>query len=98
MRIRPPLAVGAAFALVLTLNPSAASAVVDVGSPGVERLDVRRTSESVRPTDAQLSAVRELVGAAGAGTRVSWDGRFGTPRTIRKDGGWLTGPRSGSPA
>ncbi|MEH0829495.1 MULTISPECIES: M36 family metallopeptidase [unclassified Micromonospora] len=51
----------------------------------------------MRPTDAQLAAVRELVAAAGAGTRVSWDGRFGTPRTIRKDGGWLTGPRSGKP-
>ncbi|MEV0804877.1 M36 family metallopeptidase [Micromonospora sp. NPDC050200] len=98
MRIRPPLAVGAAFALVLTLSPSAASAVVDVGSPGIDRLDVRRTSASARPTDAQLTAVRELARAAGAGTRVSWDRRFGTPRTIRKDGGWLTGPRSGDAA
>ncbi|MGN9779599.1 M36 family metallopeptidase [Micromonospora sp. H33] len=97
MRIRPLLAAGATFALLVTLNPSVASAVVDVGSPGVDRLDVRRTAESVRPTDAQLRAVRELVEAAGAGTRVSWDGRFGTPRTIRKDGGWLNGPRSGDP-
>ncbi len=97
MGIRRPLAVGAAVALVLTLSPSAASAVVDVGSPGVDRLDVRRGAQSVRPTDGQLSAVRELVTAAGAGTRVSWDGRFGTPRTIRKDGDWLTGPRSGDP-
>ncbi|PZF91884.1 M36 family metallopeptidase [Micromonospora deserti] len=97
MRIRPPLAAGAAFALVLALSPSTASAVVDVGTPGTDRLDVRRTSESVRPTDAQLIAMRELLGAAGAGTRVSWDARFGTPRTIRKDGGWLAGPRSGDP-
>ncbi|WP_280841557.1 M36 family metallopeptidase [Micromonospora sp. A200] len=52
----------------------------------------------MRPTDGQLTAVRDLVGAAGAGTRVSWDGRFGTPRTIRKDGGWLTGQRSGDAA
>ncbi|TWG28073.1 Zn-dependent metalloprotease [Micromonospora palomenae] len=96
MRIRPPLAVGAAFALVLTLTPSVASAVVDVGSSGVERLDVRRTSDPVRPTDAQLAAVGKLSAVAGAGTRVSWDRRFGTPRTIRKDGGWLTGPRSGN--
>ncbi|MGC5022786.1 M36 family metallopeptidase [Micromonospora sp. DT47] len=40
--------------------------------------------------------MRQVVAAAGAGTRVSWDGRFGTPRTIRKDGGWLTGPHSGN--
>ncbi|SCE94779.1 Zn-dependent metalloprotease [Micromonospora viridifaciens] len=97
MGIRQPLAMRAAFALVLTLSPSVASAVVDVGSPGVERLDVRRGPQSVRPTDGQLAAVRDLVAASGAGTRVSWDGRFGTPRTIRKDGGWLTGPRSGDP-
>ncbi|MEH0935429.1 M36 family metallopeptidase, partial [Micromonospora psammae] len=97
MRIRSPLAVGAAIALLLTLNPSVASAVVDVGSPTTDRLDVRRTSEAVRPTDAQLAAVQKLVAAAGAGTRISWDARFGTPRTIRKDGGWLTLPRTGEP-
>ncbi|WP_083672840.1 M36 family metallopeptidase [Micromonospora sp. CB01531] len=98
MGIRRPFAVGTAFALVLTLSPAVASAVVDVGSPGVGRLDVRRAGQSVLPTDGQVIAARELVAAAGARTRVSWDGRFGTPRTIRKDGGWLTGPRSGDPA
>ena len=97
MRIRSQVAVGAAFAVVLALGPSAASAVVDVGAPGTERLDVRRTSTSVRPTDVQVAAVRDLLGAAGAGARVSWDPRFGTPRSIRRDGGWLTGPRSGDP-
>lgn len=97
MGIRRPLAVGAALAVVLTLSPAAASAVVDVGSTGTDRLDVRRPEQSVRPTDGQLAAVRRLVAAAGAGTRVSWDGRFGTPRTIRRDGGWLTGSCSGDP-
>ncbi|SDY37880.1 Fungalysin/Thermolysin Propeptide Motif [Micromonospora pattaloongensis] len=99
MRIRHHLAGGAALAAVLALTPVPAGAVVDPGPAGsaaeTARHDVRRAGAAVRPTDAQLAAVRDLVRAAGAGVRVSWDPRFGTPRTIRADGGWLTGPRSG---
>lgn len=101
MRTRQKLAAGAVLAAVLALTPGPAWAVVDAGttaSPAeAGRYDVRRTVAAVSPTEAQLTAVRDLVRAAGAGTRVSWDSRLGTPRTIRKDGGWLTGPRAGDP-
>ncbi|GII22732.1 M36 family metallopeptidase [Planosporangium mesophilum] len=97
MHLRKHLAAGAAVAAVLALSPAPARAVVDLGpgAAGDATADVRRTAEAVRPTDAQLTAVRDLIQSAGAGSRVTWDSRFGTPRTIRKDGGWLTGPRAG---
>jgi extracellular elastinolytic metalloproteinase len=50
------------------------------------------------PTAAQRDAVRALVNAAGAGTRVTWDHGFGTPRSILNAKGYLSGPSAGAPA
>src|SRR5512139_732401 len=59
--------------------------------------DSRLGSPLVRPTKDRISAVRELVGRAGVGTRVTWDDRFGTPRTIYPAAGQaLSGPHDGS--
>jgi extracellular elastinolytic metalloproteinase len=56
-------------------------------SPAFERapgpVDVRRGSDLVAPTQAQLEAVRALVADAGEDARVTWDHRFGTPRLMR---------------
>ena len=54
-----------------------------------------RAKASATPTAAQRDAVAALVGRAGAGTRVTWDHRFGTPRTILNAKGYLSGPSAG---
>ena len=55
-----------------------------------------RVGTFVRPTQAQVAAVRDLV-TARPGTKVGWDLRFGTPRTITPTiGSRLSGPSSGS--
>ena len=56
-----------------------------------------RAKTVATPTAAQRDAVAALVGAAGAGTRVTWDHRFGTPRTIVNAKGYLSGPSAGAP-
>ncbi|WP_019812261.1 M36 family metallopeptidase [Saccharomonospora halophila] len=53
--------------------------------------DVRRDT-SVQPSRAQRTAAADLTREVGNGTRVTWDSRFGTPRSIRRPGGWLTTP------
>lgn len=59
--------------------------------------DTRAGSALVRPDRARLAAVDELLSRAGAGSRVTWDGRFGTPRTIYPAAGQtLSGPHAGS--
>jgi extracellular elastinolytic metalloproteinase len=62
-------------------------------------VDVRETAgRFVRPTAQQRSAVDALVQRAGAGTTVTWDRRFGTPRTIYAPAGSaLSGSYAGSP-
>jgi hypothetical protein len=83
--------------LTLAIAPAPAPAAVDqavTAVPSAAVLDVRRGT-TVHPSAAQLAAVTDLAARAGTGTRATWDTRFGTPRTIRRDGGWLTGPRSG---
>lgn len=99
MRVHRLVAVALATATTVALAPAAARAVVDpvADQDAGAVLDVRR-AVAVHPTADQLSAVAALAGLAGSGTRVSWDARFGTPRMIRRDGGWLTGPNSGAPA
>ncbi|WP_116046585.1 M36 family metallopeptidase [Amycolatopsis palatopharyngis] len=102
MRVRPLVAAALAFVITMAMAPAAVSAAVDPAELAVRQtdtdavIDVRRAGE-VRPTAEQIAAVSPLVSQAGAGTRVTWDPRFGTPRTIRQDGGWLTEPRSGDP-
>ena len=60
--------------------------------------DVRRAAGRVAPTTAQRDALARLVAGAPAGTRATWDSRFGTPRTIFSRAGSLSGPRAGAPA
>src|SRR4051794_10415657 len=59
-------------------------------------LDVRDVKAAVVPTTAQRQAASALLKASGAGARVTWDERFGTPRSLRRDGGYLTAARAGS--
>src|SRR6266545_1009799 len=63
-------------------------------SPTAATTDVRSTASSLlSPTQAQLDAVAAVLAGAGRGARVSWDGRYGTPRTIRPAvGAALSGP------
>ncbi|KQX66337.1 coagulation factor 5/8 type-like protein [Angustibacter sp. Root456] len=61
-------------------------------------LDVRDVTRAVRPTTAQRDAAAALVAASGDGARLTWDRRFGTPRSLRRDGGYLTSPRTGEAA
>jgi hypothetical protein len=57
-----------------------------------------RADALVRPTRTQLDAISTIVKGADAGTRVTYDDRFGTPRTIYPlGGGTLTDPRDGEP-
>ena len=106
MRPRPALAVSAVLtALALTLTPATATALTaGPGDPPVVHdehagaLDVRNGAASVvPPTEAQLAAVADVVSSAG-GARVTWDRRFGTPRTVLAAGRDLTGPASGTAA
>src|SRR3954465_4526989 len=56
-----------------------------------------RAKTVARPTAAQRDAAAALVARAGAGTRVTWDRRLGTPRTIIDARGSLAGPAAGAP-
>ena len=95
------LAAGVALATAATVAPAAlgvASQDPVRSSDTVTELDVR-ADHVVRPTESQLDAVADLVGAAPRGTRVTYDDRFGTPRTIYPtQGGTLTDARDGAPA
>lgn len=101
-RSRSAALVSACTALAVSLSVAPAtqasplSTVVDPGGDlAHEYTDVRDTT-LVRPTRAQLDAVSEIVSAAPQGARVTYDDRFGTPRTIRPNaGGALTAPSSG---
>ncbi|MGH3660391.1 MAG: M36 family metallopeptidase [Micromonosporaceae bacterium] len=97
MRARVAIAAGAAAAMTIALGP--ASAVAPPPAPAAddaqhETYDVRDDAAPTAPAKAQVDAVAELAAKAG-GARVAWDSRFGTPRTIRRDAGALTGPTSG---
>ena len=83
----------------------AANAVIDQpvtgqnGSSGSDDAaqDSRAGHALVKPTSDQVAAAKQLVAAAGDGARITWDGRFGTPRTIYADAGAaLSGPHDGS--
>jgi len=69
----------------------------EAGSGAGERTFDARTSR-VEPTKEQREAASRLLRKAGAGTRMAWDRRFGTPHTIYPARGTLTGPREGTPA
>jgi extracellular elastinolytic metalloproteinase len=91
------IAAGAALAVTAAILPSAAATIADptaAGSSGPATTDVR--TGTVAPTQAQRAAVAAILAAAPKGAKATWDDRFGTPRTLLGDGGYLTGPRSGS--
>ena len=94
------LATAASSITAGALLPSAHAAVehhvsTDARSDAAE--DSRLGNPLVRPTDDRLAAVKHLVAGAGSGTRVTWDGRFGTPRTIYPAAGrTLSGTHDGS--
>lgn len=79
---------GAASGASALLPPPTPDSVVDIRA-AVDAL--------IQPTAEQVAAVGRVLAAGGSGSRVSWDARYGTPRTIRPTvGGALSGPRSGS--
>ena len=96
----------AATTLAATGYMPAAQAVTDnpvtSTSTGTEHasdstVDTRLGSPLVKPTLAQRNAVKALVSAGGSATSVTWDNRFGTPRTITPGAGQaLSAARSGS--
>jgi extracellular elastinolytic metalloproteinase len=98
MRLRLFAAAAGSAALVFVLVLAPASFAVQ----RVDRVTAKpdwfdsRAKASATPTAAQRDAVAALVGRAGAGTRVTWDHRFGTPRTILNAKGYLSGPSAGS--
>src|SRR4051812_5734249 len=92
------LAAAMAASVVLGL-PAAAPAAqsIDGITAAADTFDARAKTVAA-PTAAQRDAAAALVARAGAGTRVTWDRRFGTPRTIFDAKGYLTGPAAGAPA
>ncbi|MGH3329106.1 MAG: M36 family metallopeptidase, partial [Streptomycetales bacterium] len=103
MRRRALLAAGAALTALIAVPAGAQAGLGGItsheASPGdhAGTHDVRSDTH-LAPTDAQIEAARQLVTGAGQGTRVTWDDRFGTPRTILRYGDPLSGPQAGSPA
>ncbi len=93
------LAACMALAVSAVITPAAAVQSSPQGGHSVDHsLDIRKLSDAVLPTKAQLTAVGELVAAAPGGARVTYDDRFGTPRTVYPVHGTLTGPGSGTAA
>ncbi|MFL6153026.1 MAG: M36 family metallopeptidase, partial [Ornithinibacter sp.] len=91
-------AAAAIAALAFTTDASAVTAPPSQGtqsSQGTETVD-SRVGALVRPTQAQADAVSAIVKSS-PGTRATWDGRFGTVRTLTPAiGHTLSGPRSGT--
>src|SRR3990170_8650887 len=98
---RHTLAASVTLAVTAAILPPAAATIDPVGSggsggSGATALDTRDTDHALAPTQAQLDAARALVSAAPGGARVTWDERFGTPRSVVGTGGYLPGARGGS--
>ncbi|MEA2383022.1 MAG: extracellular elastinolytic metalloproteinase, partial [Solirubrobacteraceae bacterium] len=92
------LAAAMAASIVLGLPAVAPAAQsIDGITASASSFDARAKT-ATKPTAAQRDATAALVSGAGAGTRVTWDHRFGTPRGIFNAKGYLTGPAAGSPA
>ena len=95
--------VTAAATLAAGVTFPAANAITDRTASGDHAadsdtaLDTRVGGALVKPTQVRVDAVKALVRSAGDDTVVTWDNRFGTPRTIYPGAGQaLSGPRSGS--
>jgi len=100
-RSRSAALVSACTALAVTFSMAPAthatpvSTAVDMGGDHSHEYTDVRNSALVRPTKAQLDAVSDIVRAAPRGARVTYDDRFGTPRTVYPNAGTLTASRSG---
>ncbi len=102
--IRTAALAAAGLAAIATVNPGALAVTQPVDPPSAQPsappapVDVRNTATALlKPTQAQVDAVSAVLAGAGSGARVTWDGRYGTPRTIRPAvGAALSGPRSGT--
>ncbi|MDQ4008745.1 MAG: coagulation factor 5/8 type-like protein, partial [Actinomycetota bacterium] len=103
-RTRSATVLAACTALAATVSVAPATFALQSpdhgGSPEpTSTLDVRDTADrAVQPTQDQLDAVRAIVRAAPQGARVTYDHRFGTPRTVLASQGTLTGPQDGDAA
>src|SRR4051794_23915613 len=91
-------AVLAVTAAILPVLPAGAT-IADPRAAGTSALDatydVRRAAEEAQPTQAQRDAVATILKGAPGG-RATWDGRFGTPRSVFGGASYLTSARSGS--
>ena len=100
LRSRRLITAGAAVAVSAALLPSPPvnALVGDVpgASPPADGTDSRARKTLLAPTQAQLDAVRAIVADSQRGARVTWDERFGTPRSMMGSGGYLTGPQTGT--
>ena len=97
MRLRLFAAAGAAvLVFVLVLVPASFAAQRVDGITSKPDWFDSRAATVASPTAAQRDAVAALLSRAGAGTRVTWDHRFGTPRTILNAKGYLSGPSAGA--
>src|SRR4051795_4082418 len=92
------LAAAMAASVVLGL-PAAAPAAqsIDGITAAADTFDAGG-KEKGRPPADQRPAGEALVRPSAAGTRVTWDRRFGTPRSILDAKSPLTGPAAGAPA
>ncbi|MGA8848141.1 MAG: M36 family metallopeptidase [Nocardioides sp.] len=80
-----------AASAVTHLGPSTSSGSAEPAA------DVRLGQPLVKPTQAQRDAVAALISGPTGGSSVTWDERFGTPRTIYPaPGEALSGPHAGS--
>ena len=92
-------AIAVAAAAALAASTGTASAVIappTAAAAHEDTVDARDDDGIVRPLQSQVDAVRALLGGAPGGARVTWDERFGTPRSIRSTSGYLTAPRTGT--
>jgi extracellular elastinolytic metalloproteinase len=99
--VRHLLAAGAALAVTAAFLPTTPAGAVVADLPGAgtaTRADVdsRAVQHALAPTAAQVAAARTLLAAAPKGARITWDPRFGTPRSIVGAGGYLTDSRGGT--
>lgn len=60
-----------------------------------EIVDVRKAMSAVLPSRSQLEAADKITEAAGTGTKINWNRKFGTPSSILKDNGYLSPATTG---
>ncbi|AQQ55074.1 M36 family metallopeptidase [Planococcus lenghuensis] len=58
--------------------------------------DTRDTATAILPDTVQIEAAQKLLASSGSGVKINWNSQFGTPSSITKSGGYLTGPSAGS--